>query len=57
MEEPVASDFIEAYASGDVDRQMDILGEQITVKVVSMWPGREGRTFTVKIIHRIVIHG
>jgi hypothetical protein len=44
MEEPVASDFIEAYASGDVDRQMDILGDQITVKVVSMWPGREGRT-------------
>jgi hypothetical protein len=55
IDEPDASTLAEAYAMGDTEEMRNILGDYLAMKVVSMWPGRPGRTVDVTVLHNILL--
>jgi len=55
VDEPDAGQLAEAYALGDTQQIMDILGDYLSMKVVSFWPGRPGRTVDVTTLHSITV--
>ncbi|KAA1250328.1 hypothetical protein F0Q45_10340 [Mycobacterium simiae] len=48
-----ADDFIEAYATDDIDAQKEILGEQIAKHILIDWNGEMTRIYTIKTIHTL----
>jgi hypothetical protein len=52
---PDADDFIQAYASDDIDTQKTILGEQISHQLLLDWNGDITRIYTVRTIIRLAI--
>lgn len=55
IDEPDAATLAEAYAMGDTEQMMNILGSYLEMKVVSMWPGRPGRSVDVTTLHNILL--